>query len=196
MPRIRTGDKENAILDAAIQLFSEQGFNRTNIDQIARQAHIAVGTVYLYFKTKEEILSAIFKRFLDGYDRELQNQLALFTSPNEKIKHLIEADLKTITAAPNRAHLFLIELRQSPQCLRLIKERLIARYERYLEQFYGHDSGELKFPPRLSAVLLSGMVENLLYEWVLSNSEPPRPELIATILSLLSNPVQKAEINN
>ncbi len=194
MPRIRTGDKENAILDAAIQLFSEQGFNQTNMDQISRRAGIAVGTVYLYFKTKEEILSAIFERFLSGYDRELQEALSSPSSPQEKMKRLIETDLETITAAPYRARLFLVELRQSAHCLMLIKERLIARYEEYLRRFYAARPGELKFSLRLSAVLLSGMVENLLYDWVLRDAAPVRPGLIEGILELFTN--STSEIKN
>jgi len=72
-----TGEKLELILDAAYDLFGSNGFYETKISDIAHQAGIAKGTVYLYFKSKEELFMAVTRRdcehFLDGLDTNLQN---------------------------------------------------------------------------------------------------------------------------
>lgn len=72
-----TGEKLELILDAAYDLFGSDGFYETKISDIAHQAGIAKGTVYLYFKSKEELFMAVTRRdcenFLDGLDTKLQN---------------------------------------------------------------------------------------------------------------------------
>src|SRR5258708_31655109 len=57
--------KRIAILDAAIRLFSQYGYRRTSIDDIAREAEIAKGTVYLSFKSKEEIFRALCETLIE-----------------------------------------------------------------------------------------------------------------------------------
>jgi AcrR family transcriptional regulator len=58
-------ERHEAILAAAKQLFGHYGYRRTSIDDIAREARIAKGTVYLYFKSKEEIFRALCQQLLD-----------------------------------------------------------------------------------------------------------------------------------
>ena len=70
-------DKRTVILDAALLLFGRYGYRRTSIDDIAREAGIAKGTVYLYFETKEAIFRALSRRVLDGVLAQARRAAAL-----------------------------------------------------------------------------------------------------------------------
>ena len=56
----RNNEKYDRILEAAIKVFAEKGFHQSTISQIARQAGVADGTIYLYFKNKDDILVHFF----------------------------------------------------------------------------------------------------------------------------------------
>ena len=58
---IRGGDadKRNALIEAACDLFTTEGYENTTIAHVAKRAGVAVGTVYLYFKNKSDLLSAV-----------------------------------------------------------------------------------------------------------------------------------------
>lgn len=82
-----SSDKHTAILDAAYSLFGSKGFYETKMSEVAEQAGIAKGTVYLYFKSKEELFTAVTRRDCDGFlaklrlvmlpDQSLETRLAL-----------------------------------------------------------------------------------------------------------------------
>jgi AcrR family transcriptional regulator len=75
MVRIKTGDKEAALVEAAVTLFIQQGVRKTSIKQIADTAGVAVGTVYLYYADKIAIVRAVAFAFADKHS-EFVNQVA------------------------------------------------------------------------------------------------------------------------
>ncbi|MEJ2634683.1 MAG: TetR/AcrR family transcriptional regulator [Calditrichia bacterium] len=185
MPRIKTGNKRERILEAALTLFSQAGYQETSIDQIAAHAGIATGTIYLYFENKEDILKGILKRFLFAYDSELRASINETASAREKLEMIIGQDLQTILEAPHRARLFLFEMRQSAQCLTFLKERLISRYEYFLNAIFRETGGGSRIDIHLTAVMLSGILENVLYDWVISRQSPDISKIKILILNLL-----------
>src|SRR5690606_24505968 len=99
-PESPRGKKRLRILEAAIALFVAHGYRKTNIDEIARQAGIAKGTVYLYFATKADIL-------LTAIAREKQRLFALVDgifSPDaparERLQRWVEAAVLMVAGSP------------------------------------------------------------------------------------------------
>lgn len=84
-------DKHEAILTAAFSLFSHYGYRRTSIDDIAQEAGIAKGTVYLYFKSKEEIFRALSQQLLDRVLATAETAAAAPTSVTERLRGVLEA---------------------------------------------------------------------------------------------------------
>lgn len=89
--RVKEGNKEQAILNSAIKVFAEYGYNNSKISKIAELAGVASGSVYLYYKNKDDILLSIFKNIWD----ELSSKLELLVkndliSPIEKIDGMID----------------------------------------------------------------------------------------------------------
>lgn len=78
MARSKTGNKRQAILDAALDLFMQQGCAKTTMQQIARASGLAVGTLYLYYKDKDDVIAACADAFAQEHLQEAQN---LVTAP-------------------------------------------------------------------------------------------------------------------
>jgi AcrR family transcriptional regulator len=80
-----------AILDAALKLFSQYGYRRTSIDDIAHEAEIAKGTVYLSFKSKEEIFRALCERLVESADAAVKVARATSGPIHERLIAVLEA---------------------------------------------------------------------------------------------------------
>ncbi|MFZ0391949.1 MAG: TetR/AcrR family transcriptional regulator [Calditrichia bacterium] len=185
MVRQKTGQKEKDILDAAVVLFSTVGFHHTRIEQIAAQAGVAAGTIYLYFRNKEEILKAIFRRFAENYDRQIRHGFSGIKDPRKKLDYLISSDFAVITEAPERSRLFLVELRQSQTSLLFIKEYLTRRYQSYLTEVCSQDFSLPEETIRFLAVMVSGILENLLFEHVFGKRSIAPEQFKPLILNLV-----------
>jgi len=83
-------DKHEAILTAAFSLFGHYGYRRTSIDDIAQEANIAKGTVYLYFKSKEEIFRALAQQLIDQMLASTETAQAT-TSVTEQLRGMLDA---------------------------------------------------------------------------------------------------------
>lgn len=69
-------ERRRNILDAALDLFAEHGFNETTVQDIAREAGVAAGTVYLYFPSKDHVLLALHRRLSEGLASQIERAAA------------------------------------------------------------------------------------------------------------------------
>src|SRR5262245_60044865 len=97
------GTKREAILDAALELFSERGFYGTAVPAVAEHAKVGAGTVYRYFESKEALVNAL-------YQREKQKLMALLTAdfpmdapPRQQFRELWKRLWKFATETPKSA---------------------------------------------------------------------------------------------
>ena len=67
MPEPTAGkvDKRTLITEAAVEVFAEKGFHQARISDIAKRAGVADGTIYLYFKNKDDLLLSVFEEKMD-----------------------------------------------------------------------------------------------------------------------------------
>src|SRR5919107_6180508 len=87
-------DKREAILRAATRVFARNGYFNAKVADIAASAGVADGTVYLYFKSKEEILHSIFDRSVGEAIKEGRRQLATLADPREKLRRIAHLHLE------------------------------------------------------------------------------------------------------
>ena len=78
-------EKKCAIAKASIDLFCEKGIQQTSIDEIAKSAEVSKGTIYLYFKNKEEIVFTIWDMLIQQHDEAFQQRVTVDMSAKEKI---------------------------------------------------------------------------------------------------------------
>ncbi len=100
---------KTAILNAAITLFSRQGYNKTSIEQIARAAGVGKGTVYSYFHTKKDIIKGFCEVELEQIHRELVGKSDLGEPLLEQLKRIFMVEFRHVTNNPEFGRLFMRE---------------------------------------------------------------------------------------
>ena len=121
-------DKREAILRAAIKVFAGFGYFNSKVSDIAAEAGIADGTVYLYFKSKEDILHSIFDRAMAEFISEGRRELAYLAGPREKLTRIAELHLEKLGADRDLAVVFQVELRGSTKFMQEFSATGFAEY--------------------------------------------------------------------
>ena len=114
MARVRKGDdKRDRIMNAAITAFAQNGYHQATMAAVAREAGVAAGTIYLYFKSKDDLLISIFEEKVQGFIDEFHSQLVQEESAEIKLRKLVQLHLFEMQNRPALAAVFQLELRQS-----------------------------------------------------------------------------------
>ena len=82
------------ILEAACRVVARYGFQGATVDRVAEEAQIAKGTIYLYFRNKDELLQAAVEQGIENFTSQLRTEVAEVTNPLEKLRRLVEASLE------------------------------------------------------------------------------------------------------
>src|SRR5580765_2147135 len=93
-PRTTVSDKREAILRAAVKVFAKKGYFNSKVADIAAAAGIADGTVYLYFKSKDEILHSVFDRAMGRFIADGKRELAELAKPEDRLRKIAELHLE------------------------------------------------------------------------------------------------------
>lgn len=113
-PKVDKTEKTKEIARKALALFSNNGYSKTSVDQIARAAGIGKGTVYDYFNTKEELFIAAIKEWLDKFEIQLMVHLEGIEDPIERLYAIAKMHLELYSQIdPGTMRLFLQILQQS-----------------------------------------------------------------------------------
>ena len=121
--RAPAGDKREAILRAAIKVFANSGYFNSKVADIAREAGVADGTVYLYFKSKEDILHSIFDRSVEDALGAAREQIKRVSDPKEKLRRIALLHLERLGADRDLAVVFQVELRGSTKFMEEFNDR-------------------------------------------------------------------------
>ena len=164
--------KRDAILRAAIDTFAERGYFNSQVADIARAAGVAAGTVYLYFKSKDDLLISIFERSMrDGLSRS-REAVANLADPPERLRRLARGHLARLGSDRNLAIVFQVELRQSTKFMERFSATLLRDYLGLIReaiadgQRQGIFRGDIK--PTSAAKMLFGALDEMATNWILS----------------------------
>jgi TetR/AcrR family transcriptional regulator, fatty acid metabolism regulator protein len=169
--------KRRRILDASIRTFGRRGFHDARIAEIAAAAKVAEGTVYLYFRNKEDLLGTIFDETMDDLLARGRKLAAADAPAADRLTGLVDLHLRILGSDRDLASLFQIELRRSARLMeRVIREKLVD-YFRILGGVVkeGIASGEFRvdLEPRLAVRVLFGAADEILSEWIFSGGSEP-----------------------
>lgn len=162
------GEKYEAILEAAVKVISANGYRNSHVNRIAKEAGVAGGTVYLYFKNKEEMLLDVFNRFLVNLIEEIQLEIGRITDPKKKLKRLIEAHLGKVEADFNLAVVCLVELRLPDPMFQEATGKALRKYFHMIEKVVEEGQANGSFNPSLNKYLARQMIFGTLDEIVTS----------------------------
>ena len=121
-------DKPQQIVDAAIRVFARNGYYNSRVSDIAREAGIASGTIYLYFRTKEEILVTLFREKMAAFVAHLRREIAGESDPVAKIRRLVELHFTVLEQSPALAEVVQVELRQGHKFFRGASAHEVSAY--------------------------------------------------------------------
>ena len=192
----RTTDKYQRILDAAVAVFAEKGFFVSRISDIADRASVADGTVYLYFKNKDEILATAINTAFDGFMKTAREELSKLPTPSERLRRLAYLHLQALGSNRNLAVVFQMELRQSTRFLsRFSHEHLVEYFNLVREAIRdGKASGDFRadLPEKIAANCFFGAMDEMVTSWVLSEKDYPLANVADSLLDILLNGMRAA----
>src|SRR6476660_7509698 len=170
--RTQTGDKREAILRAAIAVFAHNGYFNSKVADIAREAGVADGTVYLYFKSKEEILHSVFDRSVDEAIAEAKKIVETINDPNEKPREIALLHLERLGDDRDLAVVFQVELRGSTKCMEEFSAAGFAEYLALIRSTFEEGQKAGLFRPELNAKVVAkvlfGALDEMATNWILS----------------------------
>ena len=171
----RGGDKRDRILKAAVKVFARKGFYASRVSEIARAAGVADGTIYLYFKSKDELLTSLFEDRIARLLTLLREECARYDTAPDQVRRLVEFQLGLLEGERDLAEVITVNLRQSS---RLLKQYATKRFAEYLDLMAaviadGQRSGELRadVSPRIMARVIFGGLDGVAMTWALGNAE-------------------------
>src|SRR5688500_3413550 len=126
----RVVDKREAILRAGTTVFAKKGFFNAKVADVAKAAGVADGTVYLYFKNKDDVLHSIFDRAMEEFIAEGRRELAELKEPEDRLRRIAELHLERLSADRDMAIVFQVELRGS---IKFMQEFSSAGFAEYLD---------------------------------------------------------------
>jgi TetR/AcrR family transcriptional regulator, fatty acid metabolism regulator protein len=120
--------KMKKILRAAVKVFAKYGFYKSRISRIAKTAGVADGTVYIYFKNKDDILIRVFEEHLQQIILDRRAELSSIDDPREKLRHFVQEHLLLVRTNRNLAEVLSVELRQSHQFMNDYRPEKFGEY--------------------------------------------------------------------
>ncbi|MDX1807174.1 MAG: TetR/AcrR family transcriptional regulator, partial [Paenisporosarcina sp.] len=124
----RDKPKFKQIIDAAVVVIAENGYHQAQVSKIAKQAGVADGTIYLYFKNKEDILISVFQEKMGLFVENLKIIINDGTSSSEKLLKMVENHFRVLATDHHLAIVTQLELRQSNKEIRLKINEVLKEY--------------------------------------------------------------------
>src|SRR5256712_5764709 len=168
---MRDSAKPQQIVDAAIRVFARNGYYNSRVSDIAREAGIASGTIYLYFRTKDEILVTLFREKMAQWVALVRREIATERGAEAKIRKLVALHFAVLEGDPDLAEVVQVELRQGHKFFRGASAHEVSAYfgliTSVLEE--GMAAGVIRsdVPAKVATKMLFGAMDQLATSWVL-----------------------------
>jgi TetR/AcrR family fatty acid metabolism transcriptional regulator len=186
--RVFVADKREAILRAAIKVFAGKGYFNSKVADIAKEAGIADGTVYLYFKSKDDILHSFFDRAMEDFIAEGKKELAALESAEEKLRRIAQLHLERLGADRDLAIVFQVELRGSTKFMQEFSAAGFAEYLDIIRETIseGQKQGVFRkdLKPIVCAKILYGALDEMVTNWILSQKSYPLAPMADEVLKV------------
>jgi TetR/AcrR family fatty acid metabolism transcriptional regulator len=191
--RTPVADKREAILRAATRVFARNGYFNSKVAHIARDAGVADGTVYLYFKSKEEILHSIFDRSMESAITEGRKQIETISDAREKLRRIAHLHLERLGADRDLAIVFQVELRSSTKFMEEFSAAGFAEYLTLIRSVFEEGQRAKVFRPELNAKvvakILFGALDEMATNWILSKRRYKLAPMADQVMDIFLNGV-------
>jgi TetR/AcrR family fatty acid metabolism transcriptional regulator len=171
VPAMRDPDKPQQIIDAAVRVFARKGYYHSRVSDIAREAGIAAGTIYLYFKTKDEILVTLFRDKMAQFVGSVRKAISDLPDAVSKLRRLVALHFEMLEQNPELAEVVQVELRQGQKFFRGASGQEVSSYFSLIASVIDEGVAEGRFrrglPVAVATKTLFGAMDQLATSWVL-----------------------------
>jgi TetR/AcrR family fatty acid metabolism transcriptional regulator len=168
---MRDPDKPQQIIEAAVRVFARKGYYNSRVSDIAREAGIAAGTIYLYFKTKDDILVTLFRDKMAEFVDAVRKAIANETDAASKVRRLVSLHFSLLEEDPDLAEVLQVELRQGQKFFRGASGQEIGAYFALIGSVLEEGVGEGRFRSgvsvKVATKMLFGAMDQMATSWVL-----------------------------
>jgi len=170
--RYKSDEKYRKIIAAATKIFSQKGFFKAKVSEIAKEAGIADGTVYIYFKHKDDILISLFEEKMQEVLDNMKGQIDQETDPLKKIERFALVHLQLIEDHQDIAEIIQVELRQSSMFMKNYHNTKFLEYLNIISSIIqeGKEKGVIRedVMPGIAKRAFFGALDEMSRFWVLS----------------------------
>lgn len=185
----RNRPKYKQIIDAAVVVIAENGYHQAQVSRIAKQAGVADGTIYLYFKNKEDILISLFHEKMGYFVEQIEEEIKGKETAGEKLLVLIQKHFNILSEDDRLAVVTQLELRQSNKELRLRINDVLRGYLKLIDSIIleGKESGEFlpDLSVRLARQMIFGTIDETATTWVMNEQKYSLTDQAAEVHRLL-----------
>ncbi|OLB93327.1 MAG: hypothetical protein AUH30_20390 [Candidatus Rokubacteria bacterium 13_1_40CM_68_15] len=168
---MRDSAKPQQIVDAAIRVFARNGYYNSRVSDIAREAGIASGTIYLYFRTKDEILVTLFREKMAQWVALVRREITTERGAEAKIRKLVALHFAVLEGDPDLAEVVQVELRQGHKFFRGASAHEVSAYFDLIGSILheGMAAGQIRadLPVKIATKMLFGAMDQMATSWVL-----------------------------
>ena len=166
-------DKHKRIINAATKIFAQKGFFQAKVADIAKEAQVADGTIYLYFENKDDILISLFEEQMNRVLEDMKTQVLKEEDAVKKIEKFAFNHLKLVELNKNVAEIIQVELRQSSKFMKEYKNEKFHEYLNLIGDIIKEGQGEGLFKadiiPGIAKRAFFGALDEMSRFWVLSS---------------------------
>ncbi len=186
----RANDKRELIMNAAISVFARNGYHQSRIADVAREAGVAAGTIYLYFKNKDDLLISIFEERVQRFIQEFQRRLNREENAEAKLRKLVHLHLFEMQEHPDLAAVFQLELRQSRHFMSSYPKTDLKGYFDLIGQIIeeGQEQGLFRKDLYLGAAkkVFFGAIDETVTSWLLADRDYDLTHMAAPLADLFT----------
>ncbi|MBE0602424.1 MAG: TetR/AcrR family transcriptional regulator [Deltaproteobacteria bacterium] len=185
------GDKRNRILQAAIEVFSRKGFFNSKVSEIARASGVADGTIYLYFKNKDDLLISLFEEKMVEIVVDVRKRIQAGETALDKLRIFIENHMSLLECEAGLIEVLQVELRQSSKFLKDYTPVKFFEYLDVLSEIFEDGKREGIFRTDLNVGVarrvVFGAMDELSRTYILSKRQKFHPSVTsAEVFQMLS----------
>ena len=177
----RKTDKRRQILDAAVLVFAATGFHKSRVSDIAREAGVADGTIYLYFKSKDDVLISIFEEAMGEMIERAEEAVQGLDDPLEKLTRLAIHHMENVEQNKTLAKVLQVELRLSNTFMKEYQPKRLRQYMNIIGRIIeeGRERGLVRedVDPRVVRRAMFGALDEIAMQWMLT----PNPTYSLTL---------------
>ncbi|MBB6448296.1 TetR/AcrR family fatty acid metabolism transcriptional regulator [Geomicrobium halophilum] len=167
----KNSQKYQLIIDAAVRVIARHGYHHAQVSKIAKEAGVADGTIYLYFKNKEDILVSLFRMKMGAFISTIKERMSTCSNAQEKLQQIVEMHFRQFSDQPDLSVVMQLEMRQSARDLRIQINEVLKMYVHLMEDVLqtGKEEGVFHkdLDEKLGRQMLFGTLDEMVTNWVM-----------------------------